>query len=168
MLLGGTDRDTLIDGDRSRAADSDILDGREGGAVVSYAARTAPVNVDLVDPGPDGETGEGDVLRWSTTRSAAPPTMSFAAPRITTPSKAAAGTIISTAATATTTSTEDAIAIASPAAGATTVLAEVGGPTSCSAVMARTNSMAVRDRIACEQGPVTTSWAGHGVLRTRI
>ena len=63
VLLGGTDRDTLIDGDRSRAADSDILDGREGGAVVSYAARTAPVNVDLVDPGPDGETGEGDVLR---------------------------------------------------------------------------------------------------------
>jgi len=62
-LLGGTNRDTLIDGDASGAADSDVLDGREQGAIVSYASRTAPVLVDLDDPGGDGEAGEGDVLR---------------------------------------------------------------------------------------------------------
>ena len=62
-LLGGTNADTLIDGDRSDAADADVLDGREGGAIVSYVGRTAPVLVDLADPGPDGERGEGDVLR---------------------------------------------------------------------------------------------------------
>jgi hypothetical protein len=62
-LLGGTNQDTLIDGDASGAADSDVLDGREGGAIVSYASRTAPVLVDLDDPGGDGEAGEGDVLR---------------------------------------------------------------------------------------------------------
>jgi Ca2+-binding RTX toxin-like protein len=62
-LLGGTNQDTLIDGDASSAADSDTLDGRDGGAIVSYAARTARVLVDLDDPGGDGEVGEGDVLR---------------------------------------------------------------------------------------------------------
>jgi hypothetical protein len=62
-LLGGTNRDTLIDGDAGGAADSDVLDGREQGAIVSYASRTAPVLVDLDDPGGDGEAGEGDVLR---------------------------------------------------------------------------------------------------------
>ena len=62
-LLGGTNQDTLVDGDASGAADDDVLDGREGGAIVSYASRTAPVHVDLADPGPDGEFGERDVLR---------------------------------------------------------------------------------------------------------
>jgi RTX calcium-binding nonapeptide repeat (4 copies) len=62
-LLGGTNRDTLTDGDTSGAADDDVLDGREGGAIVSYASRTAPVRVDLADPGPDGEPGERDTLR---------------------------------------------------------------------------------------------------------
>jgi hypothetical protein len=62
-LLGGTNRDTLIDGDTSGAADSDVLDGREGGAIVSYASRTKPVKVDLAHPGRDGELGERDVIR---------------------------------------------------------------------------------------------------------
>ena len=62
-LLGGSNEDTLIDGDVSGAADSDVLDGREGGGVVSYAGRTAPVRVDLARPGSAGEAGEGDVVR---------------------------------------------------------------------------------------------------------
>ena len=62
-LLGGANADTLIDGDLSGAADADFLDGREGSASVSYAGRTAPVLVDLAAPEPDGERGEGDVLR---------------------------------------------------------------------------------------------------------
>jgi Ca2+-binding RTX toxin-like protein len=62
-LLGGSNTDILSDGDQSGRVDSDVLDGREGGAVVSYASRTAPVRVDLDDPGPDGEAGEGDILR---------------------------------------------------------------------------------------------------------
>ena len=62
-LLGGTNADTLIDGDANGAADGDLLDGRDGGAIVSYAGRSRPVLVDLADPGPDGERGEGDVLR---------------------------------------------------------------------------------------------------------
>ena len=55
-LLGGTNEDTFVDAD----ADADLLDGREGGATVSYASHTAPVHVDLADPRPDGED---DTLR---------------------------------------------------------------------------------------------------------
>jgi hypothetical protein len=55
--------DTLIDGDASGSADSDVLDGRRGGAIVSYASRTAPVVVDLLDPSAAGEAGERDQLR---------------------------------------------------------------------------------------------------------
>ena len=62
-LLGGRNEDTLVDGDTSGAADSDILDGREGGAVLSYAGRAAPVRVDLAASGPAGEAGEHDVIR---------------------------------------------------------------------------------------------------------
>jgi RTX calcium-binding nonapeptide repeat (4 copies) len=62
VLLGGPNHDTLIDGDTSGEADSDILDGRAGGATVSYAGRSAPVEVDLTDTETDGERGEGDVL----------------------------------------------------------------------------------------------------------
>jgi hypothetical protein len=62
-LLGADGNDMLIDGDVSGAADSDVLDGRGKGATVSYASRTAPLAVDLTDPGPDGEAAEGDVLR---------------------------------------------------------------------------------------------------------
>ena len=61
-LLGGANSDVLIDGDASGAADADILDGREGGAEVSYAARTEPVRVDLARS-VAGEPGEGDVIR---------------------------------------------------------------------------------------------------------
>lgn len=62
-LLGGRNTDTLSDGDTSGAADSDVLDGREGGAVLSYARRTAPVRVDLSAPGGGaGEAGEADVI----------------------------------------------------------------------------------------------------------
>ena len=63
-LLGGRNMDTLIDGDTSGASDSDVLDGREGGALLSYARRTAPVRVDLSAPGAGaGEAGEADVIR---------------------------------------------------------------------------------------------------------
>jgi hypothetical protein len=62
-LLGGPNQDTLVDGDVSGAADADILHGGVNGAIVSYAARTAAVRVDLRDPGADGEAGEGDELR---------------------------------------------------------------------------------------------------------
>jgi hypothetical protein len=62
-LLGGRNMDTLSDGDTSGAADSDVLDGREGGAVLSYAGRTAAVRVDLSGPGGGaGEAGEADVI----------------------------------------------------------------------------------------------------------
>lgn len=61
-LLGGTNLDTLIDGDTSGAADSDVMDGRKGGAVVSYEGRTAPVTVNLTTLA-SGEPGETDVLR---------------------------------------------------------------------------------------------------------
>lgn len=63
-LLGGRNVDTLIDGDKSGAPDSDVLDGREGGALLSYARRTASVRVDLSAPGAGaGEAGEADVIR---------------------------------------------------------------------------------------------------------
>lgn len=62
-LLGGSNQDTLTDGDVSGAADADVLDGRAGGARVSYEARSAPVRVDLAGAAPAGEAGEGDVLR---------------------------------------------------------------------------------------------------------
>lgn len=62
-LLGGSNEDTLIDGDASGSADTDVLDGRAGGARVSYKGRTAPVRVNLADGAPDGEVNEGDVLR---------------------------------------------------------------------------------------------------------
>lgn len=63
MLLGGTNADILIDGDSTGATDSDVLDGREGGAIVSYETHTAPVSVNLATLEPAGELGEGDVLR---------------------------------------------------------------------------------------------------------
>jgi hypothetical protein len=62
-LLGGSNGDTLIDGDATGAADADLLDGRGSEDMVSYATRGAPVRVDLADAAPDGEIGEGDVLR---------------------------------------------------------------------------------------------------------
>jgi RTX calcium-binding nonapeptide repeat (4 copies) len=63
VLLGGANEDTLIDGDRPGEVDSDVMDGRKDGAVVSYEGRTAPVKVDLSTLAPAGEPGEGDVLR---------------------------------------------------------------------------------------------------------
>jgi hypothetical protein len=62
-LLGGTNQDTLIDGDTSGAADSDVMDGRDGGAIVSYASRTAPVKVNLITLAGAGEPGENYALR---------------------------------------------------------------------------------------------------------
>jgi hypothetical protein len=62
VLLGGRNRDTLIDGDASGSADSDVLRGGANGAIVSYASRTAPVSVDLADPRAAGEAGERDEL----------------------------------------------------------------------------------------------------------
>ncbi|HEU4657623.1 MAG TPA: calcium-binding protein [Capillimicrobium sp.] len=69
---GGTDRlfgrgrsDTITDGDASGSANADVLDGGAGPDAdeISYAGRTAPVTVNLADPGPDGEAGEGDTVR---------------------------------------------------------------------------------------------------------
>jgi Ca2+-binding RTX toxin-like protein len=62
-LVGGSNGDTLIDGDTSGAADSDTLEGRGGGDTVSYAGRTNPVTVDLRGGASAGEAGEADVLR---------------------------------------------------------------------------------------------------------
>lgn len=66
---GGTDtlrghggNDWLSDGDTSGSADRDTLDGGEGVDSVSYATRTATVNVDLADDAGDGESGENDTL----------------------------------------------------------------------------------------------------------
>lgn len=66
---GGTDTmrgaggaDYLSDGDATGGANADALDGGADGDTVDYFTRTAMVTVDLVDPAPDGETGEGDVL----------------------------------------------------------------------------------------------------------
>ena len=61
--MGGSNSDTLIDGDSTGAADADALNGRGDADTVSYATRTASVRVDLADPAPDGERGENDVLR---------------------------------------------------------------------------------------------------------
>ena len=63
VLLGGTNEDTLMDGDLPGHVDRDVMDGRDGGATVSYANRTAPVFVDIATLAPAGERGEGDVLR---------------------------------------------------------------------------------------------------------
>ena len=59
---GGQPFDILADGDREGAVDSDVLDGGGRGAL-DYSKRTRPVHVDLTDPGRDGESGEGDVVR---------------------------------------------------------------------------------------------------------
>jgi Ca2+-binding RTX toxin-like protein len=72
-LSGGLDNDTLIggpsDGILSGGAGDDGLDGGGGADVLlggegsdnaSYAARIAPVTVDLAVPGGDGEAGEND------------------------------------------------------------------------------------------------------------
>jgi hypothetical protein len=62
-LLGGAGGDVLHDGETSGAADSDVFDGRGGRDDLFYATRTAPVRVDLRQPGRGGETGELDALR---------------------------------------------------------------------------------------------------------
>lgn len=67
VLRGGMGDDTLTDGDRTgaigeRAPGPDVLDGGGGVDTISYRDRTADLNVDLHDPGTDGEPGEGDRL----------------------------------------------------------------------------------------------------------
>jgi hypothetical protein len=62
-LFGHGNDDTLTDGDSSRAANADRLDGGEGSDEVSYASRTRRVMVDLSDSRRDGAHGEGDLLR---------------------------------------------------------------------------------------------------------
>ena len=66
-LLGGGGLDVLTDGDRDGAAGdaapgADVLDGGGDLDEVSYAQRTRGVTVSLVDPGPDGASGEGDTI----------------------------------------------------------------------------------------------------------
>ena len=67
-LVGGDGDDTLTAIDASAVTGGPtVLDGGAGadhmtGGVVSYVARTAPVSVDLHDPGTDGAPGEGDVI----------------------------------------------------------------------------------------------------------
>jgi hypothetical protein len=65
-LHGEAGDDILSDTDRERmdaGAGPDVFDGGDGADTVSYAARTAPVIVDLADRRPDGARGERDVLR---------------------------------------------------------------------------------------------------------
>ena len=73
-LHGGDGHDTITDGDRSGAGQDlgpgpDIIDGgpgeccyTDGGDLVEYARRTAPLIVNLNDREPDGERDEGDRL----------------------------------------------------------------------------------------------------------
>jgi hypothetical protein len=68
VLLGGAHGDVLSDGDLSGAEGplgpaSDLMDGGPGRDLVAYAQRTAGVDVDIADARPDGEPGEGDVVR---------------------------------------------------------------------------------------------------------
>jgi hypothetical protein len=67
-LHGGADFDVLTDGDVDGAAGdagpgADVLDGGGGIDEVSYAQRSAGVDVRLADEAPDGAIGEGDVVR---------------------------------------------------------------------------------------------------------
>jgi len=68
QLLGGGLDDVLTDGDvdgavGDAAPGADLLDGGSGRDEVSYRRRVAPVAVSIGDSLPDGQSGEGDVLR---------------------------------------------------------------------------------------------------------
>jgi len=60
--LEGGDGNDLLHGDAAVPA-SDTLDGGAGADTVHYSNHTEPVRVDLADEGPDGASGEEDVLR---------------------------------------------------------------------------------------------------------
>lgn len=62
-LAGRGNADDLTDGDATGAVGADLLDGGADRDIVSYAARTAPVTLDLADEAVSGEAGERDVLR---------------------------------------------------------------------------------------------------------
>ena len=72
-LYGAAMESLLMDGDRDGAKGDaapgpDVIDGGPGvpdggGDTLSYRQRTAPVIVDLADGKPEGERGEGDVVR---------------------------------------------------------------------------------------------------------
>ena len=64
-LVAGPGNDRMTDGDLTLGSgvDADVLDGGDGRDAVDYSRRQGPVVVDLSDPGPDGQAGEGDVLR---------------------------------------------------------------------------------------------------------
>lgn len=61
-LAGGEGDDRLVGDGPGVAPAADVLDGGGGADIASWRDRTAPVVVDLGDPGPDGTPGEGDVL----------------------------------------------------------------------------------------------------------
>lgn len=65
LLVGGSGRTVLLGGPGNDVIDggagADRLDGGEGTDAISYAARTAPVQVDLRG-GPAGEAGEQDAI----------------------------------------------------------------------------------------------------------
>lgn len=67
-VRGGPGNDVLAGDDRFEfgavlgAPAADQLDGGAGSDFASYSGRTEPVNVDLLDPGPDGGAGEADRL----------------------------------------------------------------------------------------------------------
>jgi Ca2+-binding RTX toxin-like protein len=68
QLFGSAYDDRLTDGDRDGAAGAgapgeDLIDGGQGVDHLSYAQRTAPVFVDLIDEELEGELGEGDIVR---------------------------------------------------------------------------------------------------------
>jgi Ca2+-binding RTX toxin-like protein len=63
-LHGEGGDDVLSDGDSGQAPDADLLAGGAGdGDWVSYETRERPVTVDLADPAPGGQRGEGDALQ---------------------------------------------------------------------------------------------------------
>ena len=61
VMVGREGMQTIVDGDISGMSDADVIDGGAGSDVISYAARTRGVRVNLAANGPQaGEPGEGD------------------------------------------------------------------------------------------------------------
>jgi Ca2+-binding RTX toxin-like protein len=66
-LVGGADNDTLSGGGDDDSLDgatgADVLNGNEGSDTVTYASRTAAVDVTLDGAPNDGQTGENDLVK---------------------------------------------------------------------------------------------------------
>jgi hypothetical protein len=62
-LTGGAGDDSITPDGEGAAPGADVVDGGPGSDSVSYAERTAPVDVDLERPGGNGGVGENDTVR---------------------------------------------------------------------------------------------------------